>query len=315
MALAACATFGGMLVPVVGAPVIAIVLGVAVRSKFRLPAALRAGLSFAGKQILQTAIVVSGFGLSFGAALHTGVATLPVTIATIAVALGGAALIGRALRLDGNIRTLIGVGTAICGASAIAAVATVIEPTETDLALSVATIFFYNVAAVLLFPPIGHLLGLTQHAFGVWAGTAINDTSSVVAAGYVYGHLAGAEATIVKLTRATLILPIVAAVAFVRAHRNRDAAKGVPWAQIVPWFIAWFLLAAVVNSIGVVPAGWHPAVAETAAFLITVALAGIGLQTQLPTILRGGIRPLALGLCLWLAVAATSLAIQHLTGM
>ena len=173
--------------------------------------------------MLQIAIVVSGFGLSIATVARTGFETLPVTLGTVAVALILAPVLGRLLRLERALQTLIGVGTAICGASAIAAVSSVIEPDETQIALAIATVFFYNIVAVLIFPPIGHALQMTQQQFGLWAGTAINDTSSVVAAGFAYGKDAGAHATIVKLTRATLILPIVAAIA--RAARAREARR------------------------------------------------------------------------------------------
>ena len=223
--VAAVAVICSHVVPLVGAPVFAIVLGVALRTLGPLPAACKPGVSFSARLVLQAAIVVSGFALSLVTVLRTGLGTLPVTLGTIAVALILAPILGRLLRLDAALRTLVGVGTAICGASAIAAVASVIEPEEADVALSIATVFFYNIVAVLVFPPIGHALGLAQQAFGLWAGTAINDTSSVVAAGYVYGRDAGDYATIVKLTRATLILPIVAAIALWRA---RTRARGHP---------------------------------------------------------------------------------------
>jgi uncharacterized integral membrane protein (TIGR00698 family) len=155
---------------------------------------------------------------------------------------------------------------------------------------------------------------LTQAAFGVWAGTAINDTSSVVAAGYAYGHQAGAHATIVKLTRATFILPIVAVIAVVRARSNAAGGVRVPWRHIVPWFIVWFLCAALANTAGLVPGGWHGAIADVATFLISVALAAIGLQTNVRHLIRTGFKPLALGFILWSAVALTSLAVQRATG-
>lgn len=154
------------------------------------------------------------------------IATLPAALVTIAVALAGAVVLGRMLRLERTLQLLIGVGTAICGASAIAAVAIVVEPAAADVAIAIATIFAYNVAAVLTFPAIGHLLGRSQRAFGTWAGSAINDTSSVIAAGYVYGPAAGAQATIVKLTRATMILPIVGALALTRL-RTRLGQRAV----------------------------------------------------------------------------------------
>ena len=306
-----CARFA----PLVGAPVFAIVLGVLIRAIVPLPAACKPGVAFSARSVLQAAIVVSGFGLSLAVVARTGLGTLPVTLGTIAVALVLAPLLGRLLRIGGALRILVGVGTAICGASAIAAVSSVIEPEEAEIALAIATVFFYNVVAVLVFPPIGHALQLSQDAFGLWAGTAINDTSSVVAAGYAYGRDAGDHATIVKLTRATLILPIVAAIALRRAHQKRGEGKPVPWRRIVPWFILWFLVAALVNSTGVIPGAWHDGIAMVAIFLISVALAAIGLQTELARLLRAGARPLALGFLLWIAVALSSLAIQRVTGL
>lgn len=259
--------------------------------------------------------MLSGLGLSLAAVVSTGLGTLPVTLGTVIVALALAPLAARVLGVHGALRTLVGAGTAICGASAIAAVASVIEPEESEIALAIGTVFFYNIVAVLAFPPIGHALRLSQDAFGLWAGTAINDTSSVVAAGYVYGAQAGAHATIVKLTRATLILPLVAAIAFLRARSERREGVKLPWAHIVPWFILWFLVAALASGAGFVPASWHEGVGILSTFLIAVALAAIGLQTDPRRLLRAGARPLALGLVLWVAVALSSLAIQRLTGL
>jgi uncharacterized integral membrane protein (TIGR00698 family) len=303
------------LVPLVGAPVFALLIGAGVRAVTVLPERYQAGIAFSSRTVLQIAIVVSGFGLSLAVVVQTGLGTLPVTLGTVAIALIAAPVVGRMLGLQSPLRTLIGVGTAICGASAIAAVSSVLEPDEADTALAIATVFFYNIVAVLIFPPIGHLLGLSQEAFGLWAGTAINDTSSVVAAGYIYGRDAGDHATIVKLTRASLILPIVAVIAIRRAQAVRAAGARVPWRRIVPWFILWFLAAALVNSTGVVPSGWHDGITQIAIFMISVALAGIGAQTQLPRVLRAGPRPLALGFVLWVAVALSSLAIQRATGL
>jgi uncharacterized integral membrane protein (TIGR00698 family) len=313
-AVAAVAVMCAHAVPLVGAPVFAILLGVAVRSVRPLPERWRPGLAFSARTVLQAAIVVSGFGLSIATVVSTGLGTLPVTLGTVAVALVLAPLLGRLLRVERMQQMLIGVGTAICGASAIAAISSVLEPDEADVALAIATVFFYNIVAVLVFPPLGHLLAMTQQQFGLWAGTAINDTSSVVAAGFAFGKEAGEHATIVKLTRATLILPIVAAIAIWNARAKRGKGARVPWKRIVPWFILWFLAAALVNSSGVVPPSWHDGIATVAIFLISVALAAIGLQTELARLLRAGARPLALGFLLWVAVAVSSLAIQRATG-
>jgi len=312
--LAAAATYLARFAPILGAPVIAILLGVLFRTIAPVPIRFRPGIAYSARTVLQGAIIVSGFGLSLVSIVRTGLGTLPVTLGTIAVALVLAPFIGRLLRLDGTLRELVSVGTAICGASAIAAVSSVVEASEEEVALAIATVFFYNVVAVLSFPLLGHLMGLSQDEFGVWAGTAINDTSSVVAAGFAYGHQAGNHATIVKLTRAMLILPIVGIMALLRAHAHRGAGKPVPWGKIVPWFILWFLAAALINSLGIIPTAWHGAIADVATFLISLALAAIGLQTALGNLLRTGVRPLMLGLILWIAVAASSLAIQHVGG-
>jgi uncharacterized integral membrane protein (TIGR00698 family) len=313
--LALLATVAARFVPLAGAPVLAIVLGIAIRAFTPLGAALKPGVAFSARTILQAAIVLSGLGLSIAAVVHTGLGTLPVTLGTVALALALAPLLGRALKVDGAARTLIGAGTAICGASAIAAVSSVIEPPEGDVSLAIATVFFYNIVAVLVFPPIGHALALSQDAFGLWAGTAINDTSSVVAAGYVYGQQAGAHATIVKLTRATLILPLVASIAFLRARRSRAAGTALPWRDIVPWFILWFLVAALAGGSGLIPESWHAGAGLASTFLIAIALGAIGLQTEPRALLRAGVRPLALGFLLWAAVALSSLGLQRLTGL
>ena len=314
-AVALLATAAARFVPLIGAPVLAIVLGIIVRAVAAPAPHYRAGIAFSARTILQAAIVLSGLSLSIAAVVRTGFGTLPVTLGTVAVALVLAPFAGRVLGIERTLQTLIGAGTAICGASAIAAVSAVIEPAESEIALAIATVFFYNIVAVLVFPPIGHLLQLSQDAFGLWAGTAINDTSSVVAAGYVYGQEAGAHATIVKLTRAMLILPLVAAIAVLRARSRHAQGIALPWLQIVPWFILWFLVAALASGAGFVPASWHAAVGVVSTFLIAVALGAIGLQTELRGLLRAGARPLALGFILWVAVALSSLTIQRVTGL
>jgi uncharacterized integral membrane protein (TIGR00698 family) len=311
--IAILATYLARFAPILGAPVIAILLGVVVRSFTPLPIAFAPGIAYGARTVLQAAIIVSGFGISLAAIWRTGLGTLPVTLGTIAIALGLAPFVGRLLRLDVKLRELVSIGTAICGASAIAAISSVIDPTESEVSLAIATIFFYNVVAVLTFPLLGHAMGLTQAQFGVWAGTAINDTSSVVAAGFAYGHEAGTHATIVKLTRATLILPIVGAVGLMTARKRAGAGHGVPWGKIVPWFILWFLGAALVDSVGLIPGTWHGLIADASTFLISVALAAIGLQTALAKLFSAGLRPLTLGFILWVAVAVSSLVLQNLT--
>ncbi|HET6795003.1 MAG TPA: putative sulfate exporter family transporter, partial [Acidimicrobiales bacterium] len=207
-AVAAVACVVGPRVPSLGSPVVALLMGIGLAGVLPPGATARAGVRFVGRHGLQVGIVALGFGVSLHEVASTGFRSLPVMVPTFAVALVGARCFGGALGLGRVVRGLIGVGTAVCGASAIAAVAPVIAADEADVASAVSTIFVFNVAAVLLFPWVGHLLGLSQRSFGLWAGTAVNDTSSVVAAAFAYGHVAGAHAVVVKLTRSMAIVPI-----------------------------------------------------------------------------------------------------------
>ncbi|GAA1589017.1 YeiH family protein [Kribbella sancticallisti] len=320
--LAAVAVPLGRLVPVVGGPVFGIVLGVlvgllvpVVRSE-----GCRPGYDFASRHLLQVSIVVMGTGLSLQQVVRVGGGSLPVMLGTLAVALGGAWLFGRLLGVRGDTQTLIGVGTAICGGSAIAAATAAIGAKRSSVAYAMATIFTFNVVAVLAFPPLGHLLGLSAESFGLWAGTAINDTSSVVAAGYAYGPEAGDQALVVKLTRSLMLVPIVLGLVILKSRREAranvsvGATKGLPWRRMVPLFLLGFIAAAGLRSAGLIPSGWQPNLSLLGTFLITSALVGIGLSLRPAELRSAGVRPLLLGAILWISVALSSLALQWATG-
>lgn len=313
--IATIAYGAGHFVPFIGGPVFGMIFGIAVAAvipRQRL-ARFAPGARLASKTILQLSIVLLGTTLNMGQVLHATAGSLPVMLGTLALCLAAGAVLGRALRLDGALRTLITVGTGICGASAIAAVSGVIAVEQSELAYAISTIFLFNVAAVVIFPPLGHALALSQHAFGLWAGTAVNDTSSVVAAAFSYGQAAGSEAVIVKLTRTVLIVPIVATLAvweLVARHREGTFA----WRSVFPVFIVWFAVAAILNTLGVIPAAWHGGIAAVALFLIIVALSGVGLSCDLAKMRQAGLRPIALGAMLWAIVAISSLVLQRATG-
>lgn len=315
--LAAVAAFVGSKIPLIGGPVFGIVIGMLVRTFVAPDASFKPGIAFSSKQVLQLSIILLGAGLSFGQVVTTGTSSLAVTLVTLTVCLGAAWLLGRALKIPANQATLVGVGTAICGASAIAAVAPVIEAKEEEVAYSISVIFAFNVVAVLLFPFLGRLMGLGDHSFGLWAGTAVNDTSSVVAAAYSFSPAAGAFATVVKLTRSTLIIPIALGIAAFRTVMARraggDAAK-VKLTKIIPWFILWFLVASLLNTAGALPVVAVHWASWAGKFLIVVALTAVGLSADFKQMRRAGLKPLALGLLLWVLVAATSLVVQALTG-
>jgi uncharacterized integral membrane protein (TIGR00698 family) len=301
---------------VIGAPVLAIVIGLAVSAFMPTSPTLRPGLRFTGKYVLQASIVVLGLGLSLGQVVSIGASSLPVLVGTLLSALSMAWLAGRALGLRRDVTTLIGVGTAICGASAIAATDAVIDADEADVSYAVTTIFLFNVVAVIAYPIVGHLAGLSQHAFGLFAGTAVNDTSSVVAATSVYGHQAAAYGLVVKLTRTLAIIPVCVGLAAWRQGRAgvAPAAQTPAWRRVVPLFLLGFLAAVIANSVGLVPAHLHASLSRAATWMITTALAAVGLSSRLGQIRRAGFRPILLGAILWATVALSSLALQVATG-
>lgn len=328
LAIAATAAVIGGWLPVLGSAVPAILLGVCLAPLVRRFARATPGITFSSKFVLQLSVVILGSQLSLGAIAEVGLESLPIMIVSLAACLGGAWLIGRALGVTGDLRTLIGVGTGICGASAIAAVSPVIGAVSADIAYAMSTIFLFNIVAVLVFPMIGHALGMSEHTFGLFAGTAVNDTSSVVAAASVFGAGALGFAVVVKLVRTLMIIPISVALAvYVGRHgtaADRAASDGAPPApvrmtwrragKLVPWFLIGFLVVAGVGSLGWIPAGATDPLSRLSVFLIAAAMAGIGLSTDLGKLRSAGWKPLLLGGLLWLVVTTASLLTLWATG-
>lgn len=315
IALALCATLIGRWLPLLGAPVAGILLGILIRNAGGVNVVFRPGLRFASTAVLQWSIVGLGFGLSLQQVARTGMDSLLVTVVTITAALVSAWLLGKWLRTGSRLTTLIGVGTAICGGSAIAAVTPVIKPDEHETAFAISTIFIFNIVAVLTFPALGHWLGMSDIGFGMWAGTAINDTSSVVAAAYSYSSAAGDYATIVKLTRATLIIPVcLGLIAWYAWRARHTGVHRLEFARIFPWFILWFVAASALRSTGMIPEILDAPLRIGAEFLIVVALTAIGLSSDLRRMTTAGVRPVLLGLGVWMSVVLSSLYVQHMLG-
>jgi uncharacterized membrane protein YadS len=289
------------------------------------------GIRTASTTVLQLSVVVLGSQLSLAQIAKVGLESLPVMIGTLVVCLAAAWLIGRWLGITGNLRTLIGVGTGICGASAIAAVTPVIGAVGIDVAYAISTIFLFNIGAVLIFPIIGHLLGLSQHAFGLFAGTAVNDMSSVVATATTYGPAATNFAVVVKLVRTLMIIPISFGLAAWAGRRDVAAERAAAHTSTAHTSTAHTSAAhtsaahtsadqvpvarARVHVLRLVPAGAHYGLSATSVFLITIALSAIGLSTDLAGFRRAGARPLILGASLWVIVSLTSLGLQFATGL
>lgn len=303
----------GRLFPIVGGPVFGILLGMLIGLRRRSDL-FDTGIGFTSKKILQAAIVFLGFEMNLVSIIQVGGQSLLLMIFTLAAAFLTAWLVGRWLKVEGKLATLIGVGTAICGGSAIAAVSPVIRAEDKDIAYSISTIFLFNILAVFLFPAAGHLLHLNDTGFGMWAGTAINDTSSVVAAGYSYSDAAGAFATIVKLTRTLMIIPVTMFLALYMT-RKETGGGNFNFVKVFPWFVVGFLAASVLGTVGIVPAAMAVILAQTGKFMIVMAMAAIGLNTNLGQMIKSGPVPIILGLCTWAMVAFTSLVVQHVMGI
>ena len=304
----------GLYFPIVGGPVFGILLGMLFAKK-RRPKAVEEGIKFTGKKILQYAIILLGFEMNLFHVVEVGEQSLYVMIFTLLAAFGAAFLMGTVIGLDRDMTSLVGAGTAICGGSAIAAVAPVIGAKDRDVVISIATIFFFNVLAVFIFPFIGHSMGMSDFGFGMWAGTAINDTSSVVAAGYAYSHDAGAYATIVKLTRTLMIVPVCLFFSLLVMKGAKESGTGFSLRRIFPMFVLYFVLACIVNTTGIIPAEVSHGLGTLGKFAIVLAMSAIGLNTDLPSLVKNGLRPLALGMVCWIAVAGTSLIVQHALGL
>lgn len=304
IAIAAAATCIGNFVPVVGSMIVGILIGIIVGNTMNTePYAV--GIKYSGKKLLQYAIILMGFTLSFKSAIQLGVSSFPLIITSIVAALLVSYTLGSYFGINSRIKTLIGVGTAICGGSAIAAVSPIIKAKEEEIAFSITTIFLFNIIAVFIFPPLGHLLYFSDTGFGYFAGTAINDTSSVVAAGYAYSTSAGDTATIVKLVRALMIVPICLILVGLQSSKEDFKLK-----QVFPWFILYFFLASVFASIVPIPEETVKTIKVLSNFLMCTALAGIGLTVNLNKFFRIGSKPIALGAITWIVVIMMSLIMQ-----
>lgn len=302
----------GKLVPVVGSPVLGILFGMLL-AFWKRPQALNEGIGYTSKKLLQYSIILLGFEMNLFNVFRVGRQTLILMTFTLTAAFLTAFVAGKLLKLDGNTTTLIGVGSAICGGSAIAATAPVIHADDDEVAHSISTIFLFNVIAAFLFPFLGHLLGMSDQSFGLWAGTAVNDTSSVVAAGYTFSNAAGSLAVIVKLTRTLMIVPVTLVLAVYTSKKESGRKQGgYSLVKIFPWFVLGFVLASILNTFFALPAGLSSFLAQTGKFVIVMAMAAIGLNTNLVKLVKNGGRPIFLGFLCWGVLACTSLAVQHL---
>ncbi len=320
--------FLGKHFPVIGGPVIAIIAGMIITLLIKNKSRLEPGIKFTSKKILQWAVILLGFGLNLNVILKTGAQSLPIILITIGVSLIISYILCKVMRIPEKISTLVGVGSSICGGSAIAATAPVIDADDEEVAQAISVIFFFNVLAALLFPQFGTFLGFdttSGEAFGIFAGTAVNDTSSVTAAAstwdamYQLGSQTLDKAVTVKLTRTLAIIPITLVLAFIRTKKAKDAGNGkVDMKKIFPFFILYFVLASVITTVasgmGISSAVFNP-IKELSKFFIILAMAAIGINTNIVKLVKTGGKPIFMGLCCWIGVTAASLLMQYVMGI
>lgn len=328
-------SIGGFSFEIIGAPVFAILIGMAIA--FILPATAEnekvgSGIKFTSKKILQWAVIILGFSLDLGTIAKVGQKSLPVIISTITASLAVAYIMMKIIKIDKKTACLIGVGSSICGGSAIAATAPVINADDEDVARAISVIFLFNVIAALIFPTLGHAIGFGSEGFAVFAGTAVNDTSSVTAAASTAEGIYGVDgilssAVTVKLTRTLAIIPITLALALYRARKAKSSDKGGEYSlkSIFPFFILFFVLASVITTaVGAMPNSGFTSFYNTyfisaakwlAKFFISMAMCAIGLNTNIVSLIKNGKKPIFLGLCCWIAISLVSIGVQLTTGI
>jgi len=327
---------GNVSLEVIGAPVFAIIIGMIVtliKPTLSTGDTFQSGIKFTSKKILQWAVIILGFSLNLGTIAKVGTQSLPVIICTISISLITAFILMKLFKIDPKVSTLIGVGSSICGGSAIAATAPVIEADDEEVAQAISVIFLFNVMAALIFPSMGHAIGLGSEGFAIFAGTAVNDTSSVTAAASTAEGLYGVEgilstAVTVKLTRTLAIIPITLTLALYRmykAKKSGGASNNFDFRKIFPWFILFFVGASIITTIvGIIPASaftsfytgtFVGAMKWLAKFFIAMAMCAIGLNTDIVKLVKKGGKPILMGFICWVAITAVSIGVQLLTGI
>lgn len=319
---------------VIGGPVFAILIGMVLatilRNRAGVTEATAAGIKYTSKKVLQYAVILLGFGLNLGEIAKVGASSLPIIVATITTSLVVSYALHRVMKVPTKISTLVGVGSSICGGSAIAATAPVIDADDEEIAQAISVIFLFNILAALIFPTLGSMLGMTNEGFGLFAGTAVNDTSSVTAAAAAWdgmhpGSNALDHATIVKLTRTLAIIPITLGLAFLqvrKAKRAAEAGEGTGHAagtfdikKIFPFFILFFVLASIITTVFALPVAVTAPIKTLSKFFIVMAMAAIGFNTNIVKLVKSGGKPIFLGLCCWIGITLVSLGMQHVLGI
>ena len=317
-AISVPAWFIGNKFPVIGGPVLGILLGMIMSLLIKEKKRLKPGVLFTSKKLLQLAVILLGFGMNLSDVFASGRKSLPIIVCTITASLLVAFFLQKLLKIPSNIATLIGVGSSICGGSAIAATAPVIQADDEEVAQSISVIFLFNIIAAIIFPAFGSILGMTHEEFAVFAGTAINDTSSVTAAASAWDTMYGANtlemATIVKLTRTLAIIPITLCLSVIKAQKEKRSAQhthaNIKIYQLFPVFILFFLLASVITTVFHLSHEIILPLKAVSKFLIIMAMTAIGFNTDIVKLIKTGSKPIIMGFSCWIVIMFTSLVMQ-----
>jgi len=264
-------------------------------------------ISAKSRLLLQVSVVGLGFGMNLTSLLVAGKIGLNFTVITIAATMIAGWFVGRLLRIDGDTSLLVSAGTSICGGSAIVAVGSALEADARAMSVALAIVFSLNAIALFVFPPLGHVFGLSQYDFGLWAAIAIHDTSSVVGAAAKYGEEALAVATTVKLVRTLWILPLALILALIKRRKAAVVA--------FPWFILFFVGAAAVRTLWPEHESAYKLIKSTAVAGLTLSLFFIGAGLSREALKLAGVRPMLQGVALWILVAALGLLTVRSFGM
>ena len=292
--------------------ILAIVIGIAFHNLIGTPARAKAGVTFSLRRVLRFAIILLGLQLTAAQVAEVGATGIALIAITLVATFTFTKWVGRLLGVDNKLAELIAAGTSICGASAVIATNTVTDAPDEDVAYAVACVTVFGSIAMFVYPLLPGLLGLSPHAYGLWAGASIHEIAQVVAAAYQDGTQAGDFGTIAKLSRVMMLAPVVIGLGFM-ARRARSTehsrAKPVP----LPWFVLGFVALVVVNSFVTIPAPAKMAIVTATTFLLSVALAAMGLETDIAKLRMKGLRPFFLGLAAFLFIATFSLMLIRMT--
>jgi uncharacterized integral membrane protein (TIGR00698 family) len=298
---------------------LAVLLGIVVRMFVGAPATMQAGVRFAQKRLLRFAIILLGVQLTFTEMTHLSAAVLGLIIATVTFTFVFSCWIGRLLGVPHGLNQLIAAGASICGISAIVASNTVVQASDEDVAYAIATATAFGTLSIISYPLLAAVFSMEPNAYAVWVGTSVHEVAQVIAAGFLYGAGSGELAVVVKLTRVLLLAPMVLTLGWLAMRRPGvesrrtgssfvDTLRNIP----LPLFIVGFVLMIAINSFGLVPQGPRSAITFVSAFLFAMALAALGLETDLRKLKEMGPRPLIAGAVAWVFISVFGLALVSL---